>query len=69
MEIMAVKPFQILNPMMYIPQERMILIVKMVMEEKMEIMCQMNKKLEDMRNFQAWNQIKTKTFCTLPLKD
>jgi hypothetical protein len=57
MEVMAVKRFQILNLTMFIPWERMILKVKMIMEGKMKIMSLMNKRLEDMRNFLGWSQM------------
>jgi len=57
MEVMAVKQFQILNLTMFIPWERMILKVKMIMEGKMKIMSLMNKRLEDMRNFLGWSQM------------
>ena len=57
MEVMVVKQFQILNLTMFIPWERMILKVKMIMEGKMKIMSLMNKRLEDMRNFLGWSQM------------
>lgn len=69
MEVMAVKRFQILNLTMFIPWERMILKVKMIMEGKMKIMSLMNKRLEDMRNFLGWSQMQIKSFYTLLLKD
>ena len=69
MEVTAVKQFQILNLTMFIPWERMILKVKMIMEGKMKIMSLMNKRLEDMRNFLGWSQMQIKSFYTLLLKD